>query len=378
MPLTGVPEHDIPVEIKAGKPQKQAVAIALSEQRRRKGKDAIRPVPVNDKWGIAQEHRYFQRREELEAQGMTKRQAHEKAVKEIEAKDSLRPVSVGKDASGPPTQIMRKGMKGTLVKEGGNAFYRYEPAGKSSNPPMQIMRKGMKGTLVKEGGNVFYRYEPVGRDADPQSQYWSPLMDPSVPSFLAKEYFRLFNAYAQLNSRAKATKAKADKDAADAAFQKANAAFERCRQAAINASKGKDSLRPVSVGRDTKGGKHYNASIVPVNGGAAQEMRYFKRRRELEAQGMTKLEAHRKAVKEIEGGSTKDSLRPVSVGRDAGNEYEVTVENIGQVYSGPSHIEANAIYRDYVVQSRGKQGRAASSKVFLSKNNKIVREYDPS
>lgn len=38
MPLTGKPEHDIPTEIKAGKPRKQAVAIALNEQRE-KGKD---------------------------------------------------------------------------------------------------------------------------------------------------------------------------------------------------------------------------------------------------------------------------------------------------------------------------------------------------
>lgn len=39
--LTGRPSHDIPTEIKAGKPQKQAVAIALSEQRRKAiGKDS--------------------------------------------------------------------------------------------------------------------------------------------------------------------------------------------------------------------------------------------------------------------------------------------------------------------------------------------------
>lgn len=40
MPLTGNPEHDIPVERAAGKPEKQAVAIALSKEREMKGKDA--------------------------------------------------------------------------------------------------------------------------------------------------------------------------------------------------------------------------------------------------------------------------------------------------------------------------------------------------
>ena len=38
--LTGNPAHDIPTEIKAGKPQKQAVAIALNEQRRKGTGDA--------------------------------------------------------------------------------------------------------------------------------------------------------------------------------------------------------------------------------------------------------------------------------------------------------------------------------------------------
>lgn len=33
MPLTGNPSHDIPTEMEAGKPRKQAIAIALSKER---------------------------------------------------------------------------------------------------------------------------------------------------------------------------------------------------------------------------------------------------------------------------------------------------------------------------------------------------------
>lgn len=33
MPLTGNPSHDIPVELAAGKPRKQAIAIAMNEKR---------------------------------------------------------------------------------------------------------------------------------------------------------------------------------------------------------------------------------------------------------------------------------------------------------------------------------------------------------
>lgn len=50
MPLTGNPSHDIPVEEAAGKPHKQAVAIAMNEKRKVHGgdsdaADALRPDP---------------------------------------------------------------------------------------------------------------------------------------------------------------------------------------------------------------------------------------------------------------------------------------------------------------------------------------------
>lgn len=50
MPLTGKPEHDIPTEIQAGKPRKQAIAIALSKEREMgKSRDDLQPVGEDPK-----------------------------------------------------------------------------------------------------------------------------------------------------------------------------------------------------------------------------------------------------------------------------------------------------------------------------------------
>lgn len=70
-------------------------------------KDELRPVGrAKDKWGRAQEQEYFKLRKELEAGGMTKLQAHEEAMKRMEAKDSLAPV--GRDADDEITRGLRR------------------------------------------------------------------------------------------------------------------------------------------------------------------------------------------------------------------------------------------------------------------------------
>jgi len=52
-PLTGVPSHDIPLEMRHGRSQQQAIAIALEEQRRRHPSKAYpRPNPYPVRWYI--------------------------------------------------------------------------------------------------------------------------------------------------------------------------------------------------------------------------------------------------------------------------------------------------------------------------------------
>ena len=55
--------------------------------------------------------------------------------------------------------------------------------------------------------------------------------------------------------------------------------------------------------------------------------------------------------------------------------YEVTVGNIGRVYSGHSHAEAKAIYREYKLQSKSRYGRASGEEVILWKNSEPLYEW---
>ena len=69
------------------------------------------------------------------------------------------------------------------------------------------------------------------------------------------------------------------------------------------------------------------------------------------------------------------ALDRVVVGRDAGVVWEVIVGNIGNVYCGPSEVQAKAKFTVYENQSRSLVGRAGGEDVTLLRNNEIVREH---
>ena len=69
------------------------------------------------------------------------------------------------------------------------------------------------------------------------------------------------------------------------------------------------------------------------------------------------------------------ALDRVAVGRDAGVVWEVVVGNIGNVYCGPSEVQAKAKFTVYENQSRSLVGRAGGEDVTLLRNNEIVREH---
>lgn len=55
--------------------------------------------------------------------------------------------------------------------------------------------------------------------------------------------------------------------------------------------------------------------------------------------------------------------------------FDVTVGNIGLVYSGPSLFEADATFSAYRRASIDNVGRAAGETVTLFKNSEILREH---
>lgn len=57
--------------------------------------------------------------------------------------------------------------------------------------------------------------------------------------------------------------------------------------------------------------------------------------------------------------------------------YEVIVQNIGKVHEGSTLRGANAVYDNYVDQSRRGYGRAANEGVILFKDSNILKEYTP-
>lgn len=57
--------------------------------------------------------------------------------------------------------------------------------------------------------------------------------------------------------------------------------------------------------------------------------------------------------------------------------YEVTVGNIGHVYTGPSGKKARADFAWYVKQSKLGVGRAAGEQVTLCKDGEPIKEHFP-
>jgi hypothetical protein len=57
------------------------------------------------------------------------------------------------------------------------------------------------------------------------------------------------------------------------------------------------------------------------------------------------------------------------------DEYTVIVGNIGRVYCGECGIEAEAVFDEYVQQSKMPHGRASGESVALFLNNEPIKEY---
>ena len=62
-------------------------------------------------------------------------------------------------------------------------------------------------------------------------------------------------------------------------------------------------------------------------------------------------------------------------GEASGPVYDVTVGNIGTVYSGPDGAEAVRTYLVYLEQSTANYGRAAGESVILFRDGDPLRAY---
>jgi hypothetical protein len=56
-------------------------------------------------------------------------------------------------------------------------------------------------------------------------------------------------------------------------------------------------------------------------------------------------------------------------------KYQVYVGNIGMVYDGESHDEANQIFDEYVNQSKNDYGRASGEDVSMFEEHEFIRDY---
>lgn len=59
------------------------------------------------------------------------------------------------------------------------------------------------------------------------------------------------------------------------------------------------------------------------------------------------------------------------------NDYQVTVGNIGTVYTGHSSQEAWACFKDYQKQANSLVGRASGEPVTFWKDGEPIDTYDP-
>lgn len=57
-------------------------------------------------------------------------------------------------------------------------------------------------------------------------------------------------------------------------------------------------------------------------------------------------------------------------------KHEVTVTNIGKVFSGWNADSAISVFWEYVRKSRAGEGRAAGEDVVLFKDGEIIREHN--
>ncbi len=57
-------------------------------------------------------------------------------------------------------------------------------------------------------------------------------------------------------------------------------------------------------------------------------------------------------------------------------QYQVTVGNIGTIYSGTDETQADSMFQSYVENSKAKGGRASGESVTLLIDGEVSREYE--
>jgi len=70
-----------------------------------------------------------------------------------------------------------------------------------------------------------------------------------------------------------------------------------------------------------------------------------------------------------------DYVMDRAAGRDAAEDWEVVVGNIGSVYRGSSKLQAESKFKTYVEQSKLNYGRAANEDVTILHNGEPVKEF---
>lgn len=57
-------------------------------------------------------------------------------------------------------------------------------------------------------------------------------------------------------------------------------------------------------------------------------------------------------------------------------KFEVVVGNVGTIYSGENACAAHGTYRDAMILSASKQGRASGESITLLQDGEVVKKYE--